>query len=113
MSLIVNSFTEPNCSSSINEQELFLEFLKTNAGCLGEGKVISLFNITTTADMVGLSNASSCTHNSPIWMHLNTSWGGYESFRDESIISNGLSAFHDCHIYVVHNNDKQKKNNQQ
>ena len=37
---------------------------------------VSFENIETTSCMVGLSVPWSCTHNRPIWMHLNTSNGG-------------------------------------
>lgn len=70
--VIDNSFTELDPSPTLGL--LVLEdVLKMKAGCLGEGRVVSLLNIRTTADIVGLSTAPSCTHKSPICMHLNTS----------------------------------------
>lgn len=47
--------------------------LKINAAWLGGGRFTSLHNIKTTSDMLGLAVADSCTHNSPIWIHLKIS----------------------------------------
>jgi hypothetical protein len=48
--------------------------LKVKAGCFGEGMVVSLLlNMKTTANMDGLSMASSCTHKRPILMHFKAS----------------------------------------
>ena len=45
-----------------------------NAGRLGIWSVmVSLANITSIDDIVGLSAGSSCTQSSPMWMHFSTS----------------------------------------
>ena len=46
---------------------------KVKAGVFGGGRVVSLANMKITSDMVGRSVAASCTHNSPMWMHRETS----------------------------------------
>ena len=46
---------------------------RINAGVLGGGGAVSLANMQTTEDMVGRSVVASCTHKSPMWMHLETS----------------------------------------
>ena len=48
-------------------------YWKVKAGGFGGGRVVSLASMKTTSDMVGRSVAASCTHNSPMWMHLETS----------------------------------------
>lgn len=65
-SVIVLSSTEQTLCFLVNELKLLYDLLKMNAGCFGGGRLISLFNIKTMVDIVGLSIASSCTHNSPI-----------------------------------------------
>ena len=48
-------------------------YWKVKAGGFGGGRVVSLASMKITSDMVGRSVAASCTHNSPMWMHLETS----------------------------------------
>lgn len=72
-------------------------------GCLGWGidTASSLLNMSTTLDMLGLSSACSCTHNSPTCMHLITSLAEYDSPAAESITSSALPSlynFHACSI---------------
>lgn len=72
--------------------------LSINAGFFGIGiVVVSLTNIKTIDCMCGLSDGTSCTHNNPMWMHLNTSACMYESPRAKSINSTPLSSFHSFH----------------
>lgn len=69
-----------------------------NPGCLGSGILaLSLLNISTADDIVGLSSARSCTHKSPTCMHLKTSDMGHEVSIDASINSVILSSFHSFH----------------
>ena len=65
--------------------------MSTKAGCFGEGRVVSQLSMRRIANIVGQSVASSCTHKSPIWMHLKTSWETNDSVIDESTISKALS----------------------
>lgn len=46
------------------------DVLRMNAAWSGGGRLISLLNINTTSDMLGLAVADSCTHNRAIWIHL-------------------------------------------
>jgi hypothetical protein len=48
------------------------EYLREkNTGCFGtESVVVSFSNMNTTDDMSGLLFGLSCTHKSPIWIHL-------------------------------------------
>lgn len=74
---------------------------KENAGCLGWGRAIdSLPRRTTTLDMVGLCSGSSCTHRSPICMHLTTSVGWHDSNNTGSTNSNSLPSF--CSLHACH-----------
>lgn len=74
INVTVTSFTE----TPLDEEESGppQTFLKINAGLLGGGRLVSLPNMNTTSNMVGLSIAISCTHKSPICMHFNTSFVG-------------------------------------
>ncbi|KAK0578295.1 hypothetical protein LWI29_008210 [Acer saccharum] len=83
-------------------------FLIENVDFLGEGSIVSLLNIKTTFDMFGLSFALSCTHKSPTWMHLITSFAGHESFMHESTISRALPSLQSSHILfpALHENRK-------
>jgi hypothetical protein len=57
--------------SSTGDFEFNRFCLKMKAGWLGGGRnTASLISIEITAAIVGLSTASSCTHKSPICMHL-------------------------------------------
>lgn len=73
------------------------------AGFFGAGRAESLLSIVTTKDMVGLSTGSSCTHNSPTWMHLNISLLEFELRKEGSINSVDLSSFQTVHacIYCI------------
>ena len=52
---------------------IWMNLATANAGCFGSGRAIdSLPSRVTTDDMLGLSSGSSCTHKSPICMHLST-----------------------------------------
>ena len=78
--------------------------LKIKAGGFGEGRVVSQLSMRRIANMVGRSIASSCTHKSPIWMHLKTSWESNDSVIDESTISKALSFVHSsqtCMVYSI------------
>jgi uncharacterized membrane protein required for colicin V production len=46
--------------------------LNKNAGFWGWQRGVSLHSMKTTSDIVGLFVAYSCTHKSPIWIHLRT-----------------------------------------
>jgi hypothetical protein len=66
---------------------------------LGFGRVIvSLANITTTVDMVGLSAASSWTHNRPMFMHLTTSLSIQVFASTECIVSKQFPSHHFFHV---------------
>jgi hypothetical protein len=84
-SLIIsnNSFYLPSSRVTVNplletvsgllDEEALLEGhrLKTNAGCLGSGRVgVSLPSMKSMLDTVGRSPGSSCTHNSPTFAHF-------------------------------------------
>ena len=71
MVVSVNSFieepppdVEDSCKSCLP--------LKKNAGFWGEMRGVSLDSMKTTSNMDGLFMAFSCTHKSPILMHLRT-----------------------------------------
>jgi hypothetical protein len=64
-SVIVTSFAELSPPPSTESKSLE-SLLKMKAGCLGEGRAVaSLLSMRRTADIVGLSITSSCTHRSP------------------------------------------------
>ena len=92
-SVIVDWFVEHNPCSSTFALLSSLLVSKTYAGFLGDGRTISLLNMRTTADIVGRSLTSSCTHKSPIWIHLKASSRSYDC-NVESRISKALSSFH-------------------
>lgn len=84
-SLIIsdNSFYLPSSRVTVNplletvsgllDEEALLEGhrLKTNAGCLGSGRVgVSLPSMKRMLDTVGRSLGSSCTHKSPTFTHF-------------------------------------------
>jgi len=72
-----------------------------NAGCLGFGMAtVSLASITTTSDMVGLSLASSWTHNKPICMHLSTSLPMKDFSSIVSIDSKHFPSYHILQAYT-------------
>ncbi|KAK1557738.1 hypothetical protein Q3G72_030786 [Acer saccharum] len=66
-----------NLQTVVDESGSF--FLVANVDFLGEGIIVSLLNIKTTVDMLGLSLALSCTHKNPTWMRLRSSFEGHES----------------------------------
>ena len=73
---------------------------RTKPGCLGCGiDAVSLLNIKTTEEIVGLSSARSWTHIRPTCMHLSTSDTEYESANDESISSSAFLSLHSLHAY--------------
>lgn len=97
----VTWFTVQDESCLLEEESFSAGFLpRQNPGFLGCGIVaFSLLSIKTTEDIVGLSSARSCTHNSPTCMHLRTSDGEYELPMDESISSNAFPSFHSFHPF--------------
>lgn len=69
-----------------------------NGGCLGSGRDIdSLPKRATTFDMVGLTAGSSCTHKSPMCMHLTTCGIELDFINKGSTNSISLPSFHSCH----------------
>ena len=97
--VIVTSFIEQE--APVTESNFLEGLLKMKAGCLGEGRVLSLLSMRWTANIVGRSTTSSCTHNNPTWMHLKTSSETHDSFIDESTISKALSSLHSSQTCVV------------
>ena len=88
----------------MTDRKSFVGLLKMKAGCFGEGIVVSQLSMRRIANMVGRSVASSCTHMSPIWMHLKTSWGTNDSIIDESTISKALFSLQSsqtCMVYSI------------
>lgn len=83
----------------VEESGPLLAFLKIKAGLVGDGSGVSLPSMNTTSNMVGRSVATSCTHRSPICMHFNTSWDGYDSPKDESTISKTFPSTHMSQIW--------------
>lgn len=71
--------------------------LNIKLGSLGKGSLVSLHNMKTTSDMVGLSSTNDCTHKRPMWMHLKTSQASYESPNNGSATSKALSFFQESH----------------
>jgi len=70
------------------------------AGFLGTGKfAVSLLSITTTFDMVGRSDGSSCTHKSAAFTHLRNSLVLQLSRNVSSIKSNALSSLHNLQAW--------------
>ena len=62
--VIVTSFIE--LESRVTWSKFWEGPLKMKAGCLREGRVVSLLSMRKTANIVGRSITSSCTHKSPI-----------------------------------------------
>nr|CAB3494150.1 unnamed protein product [Digitaria exilis] len=84
-----------SCSSSSSSSRLRPVL---NAGSHGSGSVgYSLASIVVTADMGGLRFGCSCTHSSPIWMHLSTSAAFDVSAIDWSMNSKLSPSFHSLH----------------
>jgi hypothetical protein len=74
--------------------------LSVNAGCFGRGRsIVSLLSMEITMEIVGLSLENSCTHSSPICMHLKISISKHGSRIIGSINATILSAFHIFHAY--------------
>ena len=70
-------------------------------GCFGtERNVVSFSNMNTTDDISGLLFGLSCTHKSPMWMHLKASFGKQLSTRDESTKSIALPSIHKLHAWT-------------
>jgi hypothetical protein len=70
------------------------------AGFLGTGKfAVSLLSITTTFDMVGRSDGSSCTHKRAAFTHLRNSLVLQISRNVSSIKSNTLSSLHNLQAW--------------
>lgn len=90
----------PEAASPIWWWSWAVDFSVKRAGRSGlESLVVSVFNIRTTSDMVGLLFASSWTHNNPICMYRRNSSGLLESFSNGSINSNLFSSFHSSQAY--------------
>lgn len=100
--MTVTWFTEQDSSCLLDEESVSIGLLpRQNPGFFGCAIVaVSLLNIKTTEDIVGLSSALSCTHNNPTCMHLRTSDDKYElSIMDESISSKAFPSFHSFQLY--------------
>jgi len=97
----VTWFTVQDSSCLLEDESVSTGLLpRQNPGFLGCAIVaVSLLNINTTEDIVGLSSARSCTHNSPTCMHLKTSDGEYELAMEESISSKAFPSFHNFQLY--------------
>jgi len=89
----------PSCSleaKAVPERPLRIK----KAGFLGTGKfAVSLLSITTTFDMVGRSDGSSCTHKSAAFTHLRNSLVLQLSRDVSSIKSNDLSSLHNLQAW--------------
>ena len=97
--VIVSPFVE-NPSCLIGEESISDRCLPVwKPGSLGSGSAVSLLNIKTTVDMVGLYSGHSCTHNRPTWIDRNTSFGLHDSFSELSISSNCLSSLYSLHAW--------------
>ena len=77
------------------------ELWKVKIGSLGRGRSVSLLSIKTTSGIVGLSAAWSCTHRSPICMHLIASNEQYEFDNNSSTKSGALLSLHSCHAWII------------
>lgn len=83
--------------SGLPDEEALLEghLLTTKAGCLGPGiLVFSLPSMSSTLDIVGRSKGSSCTHRSPTFKHLKSSFALQVFLRIGSKRSKAFSSFH-------------------
>lgn len=81
---------EPQTSGAVSDESGL--FIMWNAGSFGFGRLgFSLPNMRTTDDILGLSEAISCTHSNAIWMNLATS---SVIGKDGSITSTYLSSAH-------------------
>lgn len=70
-------------------------------GCFGiESNVVSFSSMNTTVDISGLLFGLSCTHKSPMCMHLRASLAEQLSSRDESTKSIALPPFHRLHAWT-------------
>ena len=97
--VIVSPFVEdPSCLTG--EESISDRYLPVwKPGSLGSGSAVSLLNIKTTVDMVGLYSGHCCTHNRPTWIDRNTSFGLHDSFTELSISSNCLSSLYSLHAW--------------
>lgn len=97
----VNSLTD---NALLEDPVDEIDFLTTKAGCLGFGSVaVSLPSMYTTFVIVGRSSGSSCTHNSPTFIHLKNSSALHVSLSATSIKSNALfSLHHDSRLRIIH-----------
>jgi hypothetical protein len=101
----VTWFTVQDSSFLLEEESVSIGVLpRQNPGFFGSAIVaVSLLNINTTEDIVGLSSARSCTHNSPTCMHLRTSEGEYELSMEESISFKAFCSFQSFQLYKKKN----------
>ena len=99
----VTWFTENDSSCLLEDESVSKGLLpRQYPGVLGWGIVaVSLLNINTAEDIVGLSSAFSWTHKRPTCMHLKTSQGLYELPTDLSNTSNPFPSFHCLHTCNV------------
>ena len=99
----VTLFTENDSSCLLEDESISKGLLpRQYPGVLGWGIVaVSLLNINTAEDIVGLSSARSWTHKRPTCMHLKTSQGLYELPTDESSTSSPFPSFHFLHTCNV------------
>ena len=71
---MVTSLSDVGATVELDEScPWFIVLLLINAGLPGWGRVVSFPNMNIISAMVGWSVACSCTHKSPIWIHLETS----------------------------------------
>ena len=66
-------------------------------GSLGSDSKLSLPNIITTDDMLGLSSGCCCTHKRLTWMQRKISSRVQDSSKHVSISSKGMPSFHNFH----------------
>ena len=82
----------------LDEESTSSEFFPIRKlGSLGSGSKLSLPNIITTNDMLGLSSGSCCTHKGLTWMQRNISGRVQELSEHISISSKGLDSLHNFH----------------
>ena len=92
------SYTEKISGLLLDESKFSIPLTNENAGCFGEGRsAISLLNIETTSDILGLSAALSWTQRSAMFMYPYRILAGGVSPRIGSINSKALLLFHKSH----------------
>jgi len=92
------SFIEKISSLLLDEPKFSIPLTNENVGCFGEGRsAISLLNIETTSDIIGLYVALSWTQRSAMFIYPNRTLVGGVSWRIGSINSKALLLFHKSH----------------